>query len=298
MTSTWLTTWRLTLAFRSAGLFDKAPESLVRATLGAALLEAVCPYRAPTGDPPCGRCPMQLSCAWPVLFKPGVLHDGPTTPPPYSLAWYGPDALTAGSRAYLDVTLVGAAQAHLPLTLDGLKQLWLQGIGRRDARARADVVDVVELPPPAPPVGLADSITLALDTPLTLREWRDDRRVELSAFDAAAFARACRRRLESLGAPIDVPADDDLIAEAIRTRPTTRRAYSARQDRPLYARGLVGQVDLGGPIGPWMPALAALTRLGVGRMTTWGNGRISLWPRGEAPAPPGRSPHRRPERRR
>lgn len=283
MAPSWLTTWRLTLEFEGAGRFDKAPESILKGAVGLAMLDTVCPYVQDDGrEPPCAGCPAQLECAYPNLFKPAALEGGSATPPPaFSLVYQGPSDPSRGDTARIDLTMVGHGRSGRDAFFQALQHALARGVGSGGHRARGRVIDIVERPPPSPPPGAMDRVTVALDTPLVIREWQGESRRELQHFDGVAFTRAVRRRLDSLiahyGHPgVDLPLVDELVVSAQDTRLDTRRAYSRRQDRALYARGLVGRVQLAGDVAPWMEALALCSRLGVGRMTSWGNGQISL----------------------
>jgi hypothetical protein len=286
MDTGWITTWRLILEFQTPGHFDKSPEAIIKATLGATLLDLHCPYGLVRGDePPCTPCPQRQQCPYPVVFKPTAIVDtvGRPPPPPFTLRYLGPVQPDIGSRAQIDLTLVGPARSHIHHLTDALRRAAARGFGAREARARAEVIDITQRPP-AQIIEASDGVLLRLETPVIIREWGAQHRDTLRHFDPLAFGRALVRRLRDLSSSygdcgLALPdADRALEVRHDRTRTSMRRAFSARQDQTIYAEGVVGEVEVGGSaLAAWLPALALGERLGVGRFTTWGNGRFSVW---------------------
>lgn len=287
--------------------------NLWRGAFGHALREAACL----TGARECAGCARRADCAHAyVLETPpspdaAVMRLYPHAPHPYVLREL---AGAPPGRALLMLTLVGRAQALLPLLVQALRRAAqgprgiqgsrLQllevrqeiGLGREEWR-RIDAAHGLLQPlpcpaaePAAPPEG---PVRLRLLTPLRVK--REGATLGAGALDFAALAGALLRRISMLqafhgAAPLQAPFAD-LMARAREVRmrsrlaPLRQQRFSSRQQRAMPMDGLLGEVELdAADAQAFWPYLWLGQFVHAGSAATMGLGAYAIEPAG---APPG-----------
>lgn len=77
-----------------------------------------------------------------------------------------------------------------------------------------------------------------------------------------------------LGDALAQAGEVELVRSALQWRDSSR--YSSRQGRRHTTAGVVGEIDVAGPLGPFLPLLAAAEVLHVGKGATFGLGRLEV----------------------
>jgi CRISPR/Cas system endoribonuclease Cas6 (RAMP superfamily) len=257
-----------------------------RGALGVALREVVCVTREPT----CARCLLARSCAYHQIFETPagqepLLAKMSAAPHPYVVQPLGTSGRSyqAGETLAMQVTLLGAAQAHLPVVTQALRVAGERGIGKGAGRCRLVAVEPVALPPM---LALPARVRVSLHTPLRLLQANTPIRAE--RFTAQVLVMTLLRRLSLLhayhaGEPlaVDFKALSALAAgirlDEVQLRWHEWARYSNRQQSKVQMDGLLGSFVLEGDAlavfwaylwwGQWVQ---------VGKGTVMGLGAYSL----------------------
>lgn len=266
----WATTTRLTFEVTRGGVFGKAPEAAIRAAMGRALAERVCPYAA-ADTLPCAQCLMQAECPFPRVFKPVARASAPSAPAPYVLSYHGPDPLWSGGAFCLDLTVVGRQRPSEGELQRALVDAFTGGVGRDGARIQARLIGAQTLAPLSLPT--TERLEVICRTPIAAKRnalragWSDDTFQALIADRLGALTRAYGRD----GCP--EPPGTALRTAHPQLEIVARHGFSARQARGIQARGWIGRFELVG-WQAWRDVLPVIARIGVGRHTAWGNGQL------------------------
>lgn len=266
----WALTLRMTFEVTRGGVFGKAPEADIRAAMGRALAEKVCPYVA-ADVLPCQQCLMRSECAYPQAFKPLAELNAPSAPAPYVLSYRGSDRVWAGGAFCLDLTVVGQRRAKVIDLERALVDAFAVGVGRRGARIRARLVSAHPLAPFEMPT--TERLRVICRTPIAVK-----RKALRPGWTASTFNALVTDRLAALsrafgddGCPT-VP-EHPIVALRPALEVVTRRGYSTSQRQGIEARGWIGSFEVAG-WRAWGDALMTIARIGVGRHTAWGNGQL------------------------
>jgi hypothetical protein len=280
--------------------------SSFRGLFGHALREVACQKR--TND---DRCAEPSACPYAYLFEtsgadmPGQTGDDAARPfvlePPLGFR-----RISGGTRFTLGLRLFGHAVTHAPLFAEVLHEMGRRGLGQARATFRIGRVfhrDVsgqrhvyknprrIEIVP-----SLLSSVA---DQSLHLQGLRS---IELHFLTPARLVhrgevtdepefhvviRALLRRLDALmrrhwasALPVDFRAlieeagQCGISSSALRWFDWAR--WSERQQKRMTMGGIMGPIRYIGPVGPFMPLLAAGTVIHIGKSTTFGMGRYDL----------------------
>ena len=301
---------RFTLRAQEEAWLPAFTGSLLRGAFGHALRKAVC---AMGPGQACETCRLRSACVYTRLFEtfvegepPPFLHGLATAPRPFVLEpGEGSGRLGKGDGLSFDLLLVGRAVELLDYAVLAVERMAAGGLGR--SRRRFGLEDVRHLDrdgawrsglgseasdmrgvrevmaTPAPERVSRERINLRFLTPTRIRV-----KGHLSGgpgFRELAFA-MLRRTLEL--AYFYVPGADvdwsfhELLELAGRVRVVGAnlrwhdwRRYSNRQQTSMTLGGFVGDLQLEGDLGPFLPLLEAATVLHVGKGTTFGLGRVA-----------------------
>lgn len=306
---------RLRAQFRSVGeaRLPAFKGSMFRGAFGRALRGAVC---AMGPGQACESCSLQGPCVYTRIFETFVdgnpspfLGGLDTSPRPYVFEPLSESQeLAPGDLLETDLLLFGSAADLHAYAVLALSRMAPKGFGRDRHPFALDRVSVagpsgswtvvldgsdgVASRTPVPLLILAPAVdrpsperlTLRLVTPIRIQRQR--RLQDHVSFRQFAF-QMLRRVLEI--AHFHVPgaevswnfqdflrqADDVRVARAdLRWEELSR--YSSRQDRKHPLGGLVGEMELEGPLGPFLPLLETAEVLHVGKGATFGLGRVEV----------------------
>ncbi|MDX9882062.1 MAG: CRISPR system precrRNA processing endoribonuclease RAMP protein Cas6 [Prolixibacteraceae bacterium] len=280
--------------------------SAFRGCIGESLRDEVCKYSGLD----CQKCGERYSCPFSQLFnsfvEPAHPHHGkyPKCPHPYIID-PGNDrrtVLNPGDSFGFDITLVGNAEARLPLLLRVFELMGGTGIGKGHARFRAtgllsmrpdtryvpvllfgqpDRISLNGLPTPV----IGNTVTLKLETPLRMK---GKGRLLHSPPAFGLFAERLAQRLGLLahfhcGAPW--LGEDARFSEGAETIHICRadvqmadwRRYSGTQDTRMNFDGLTGSITYEGEgLNRWVPLLAMGVWLHAGSTATFGLGKYRI----------------------
>ena len=244
-----------------------------RGIFGTNLKKLVCVTR----EPECEPCLLYRSCIYPYIFEtppdPGIgkLRKYNAAPHPFTLCpgdtFRG--VLEQGTEHYLDITLFGHGNRHLPYIIHSLDKAAQRGIGKgRGALELLEVSQQIEKlwvpiyhpgdklePQPAACVGLPpcpQKMKLRLITSLRIKT--DEHLVTPERFGFKPFFSTLLRRISMLTAfHTDTPLETDFAGlthsatkikvsqHELRWKEWTR--YSSRQDTTMQFGGLLGTVQ-------------------------------------------------------
>lgn len=279
--------------------------STLRGAFGGALRAASCMTRQKT----CDGCPLLATCPYAVVFetRPPVaghaLQKFTQVPHPYIIEppQWGERDYASGEVLAFHLVLAGRALDQLALIVWAFVRAFRHGVGQGDGTARlARVVhvgatetcvldgpdDQIAAHDPAVPSAptFAESLTLAIDTPLRLQ--KNGHPIDHRQLTARDLLTALMRRValihEFHGAgPLPIHFSDlARHAETIDSqkdlhwRDWTR--YSSRQQQKMALGGVVGQWTLAGDLAPFLPFLHLGQWLHVGKEATFGLGGYRL----------------------
>lgn len=253
----------------------------------------------------CGRCFLQDSCPFPLIFDGhvpdrDVLRKYPAAPPPFVLdvappgRWAG-----AADEVRFGIRLFGPAVVHAAPVLEACRSFEESGLGPRRLTPALEQVTCgltgrvlwrsgdAALAPPAqsllvPLPGPRDGVVRwHFETPLALRV--DGRPAAVpSGLDLVLAGRRRHFLLHRLyGAGEAVPHEPParLDAAAFRTvrnglRRWAAERWSGRQHRRVELAGMLGAIDIEGPwsqAGPWAGVVQVMA---LGKQTAFGFGRV------------------------
>lgn len=290
--------------------------ALLRGTFGNALRDMVCA----TGAPTCDGCRLATNCRYREIFFPlppesgHALQKFSAIPAPYVLHVSDNDRLgfDAGQPLRFGVTLIGRAGQHVSLVVRALVralatgwtrqrvELAIRAIQLQTAEGEAPLT-VRDTAAPLPATDRLDGagvvtknpgprrIVLRFTSPAHLRQ--ENRTASATGLQARTVLMGLARRTSLLAdfhgeSPLglDFPALAELAGQArIVSRDLAWREwrrYSARQGREMPMGGLVGQLEIEGPLQPFLPLLAFGRRLHLGKHASFGLGAYEFSPSG------------------
>lgn len=277
---------RIDLALEEAWQAPPFMGSLLRGLFGHSLKALACTTHLPT----CNDCPFQRNCSYTTLFEPPPQVVGfatPQAPPvPFVLRIFPPAErhFRTGDPLVFEQILFGHAIEQLPLIQRAWKQAIQQGLGPQRTSIRLVRMLTEEVAMPALAELPVKRLTLKLHTPTRLRV----NKCYLGANELTArdFLMALARRIGLLEQThlADPPRRDyrELVAVAERISLAPRlewvdwQRWSNRQKRHMQLGGLMGDIELVGPLDDFMPLLVIGEWLHVGKNATFGLGRYSL----------------------
>lgn len=293
---------RLTYTVQKALRLPPYAGGLWRSAFGARLRRRVCI----TGAPTCEGCPLIRRCAYGYLFNTPAPEENAAgvagqVVHPYVLSPRNQyREYQAGQSLQTDLFLLGPACQFLPEVLGTLKQLRLhhtpvtlasvaQHIPTEQGSQLQELTLAQTLDVPArrlqPPVCQPRALRFSIEHPLWVRSQGRDMTPERFAFDKLLTS-AMRRvslltRLTTGQAPdLDFKALAQQARGIVQTSSDLHwrvwRRYSARQQRQIRVRGLVGEVDVAGDLAALWPILWLGQWLHVGRSAVMGQGRYRL----------------------
>lgn len=285
---------------------------MFRGAFGHALRAAVCSMGP---EQACESCSLRGPCVYTRVFEtfvegepPPLLRGVRTAPRPlvFEPVSEGKD-FSPGDRLVMDLVLVGQAaelQAH---AVRALGKMAVAGLGEARAPFRLVAVDRPDgngwtscLERPAEggravfrsaPAGLprvipepGSGVTVRFSTPT--RVLKDGQPLADLSFRELVFA-MLRRVLEVAhfhvpGAEVswefreylDRASEVEVVRGDLRWYESER--FSSRQGRRHTTSGFVGEMELAGPVGEFLPLLAAAEVLHVGKGATFGLGRVEV----------------------
>lgn len=293
---------RLTYTVQRTLHLPRYAGGLWRSAFGSRLRRQVCI----TGEPTCQGCPLIRRCAYGYLFNTPAPDQNSAgvagqVVHPYVLSPRNKYRdYQAGQTIQTDLFLLGPARHFLPEVLSTLKELrlhrtpvQLQAVAQYipteqgsdlQALTLAEALDVRAWhlqPPDCQPRALR----FIIEHPLWVRSQGRDMTPERFAFDKLLTS-AMRRvslltRLTTGQAPdLDFKALARQARGVVQTSSNLHwhvwRRYSARQQRQIRVRGLVGEADVAGDLAALWPILWLGQWLHVGRSAVMGQGRYRL----------------------
>lgn len=308
------TTYRIALVPRDPAVLPAFAGGVLRSTFGMALRDFACATRAPTCDgcPVAQGCAYR-ELFDPLPPESHALQRFSAIPAPYVFD-LGEDRarhLAPGRPLIVGLTLIGRARRHLGLALLAIQRGAGGGLSRTEARLdlrqvtslRPDGAEVVILGEPDaeirphPPSARLDReslredeaihrIAFRLTTPTRLTQGGKPARP--ADLEPRTLLMAIARRVSLLAdfhgdAPLGLDFADlaeradsaRFIRKALRWQPLER--WSSRQRQTMPFDGLVGEVDIEGPLTPFLPLIDFAARLNVGKHASFGLGRFLHW---------------------
>lgn len=278
---------------------------LVRSTWGAALRELACATSAPT----CEGCPLSRACLYRALFDPVVpaghkLERTQSMPAPYVIHVppSGFRKLSAGQTFRFGMTLLGASHRHFPIARLALERAlakgWMKhrvplslcGVERQEAgkwlvQDPADDGATAPLASAslAPPAHLEGTRVLSVELLTPCRLQVDGRVLNPGQISPRAWLMALARRVSHLTQAYGTGANAlrlSALAEAAQSSKFNHadlrwrdwHRYSSRQQRVMPMGGIVGRVQLTGPLAGFMPLLELGQRINIGKHASFGLG--------------------------
>lgn len=284
--------------------------STLRGGFGHAFRKVVCTM----GPIPCETCLLQLKCPYPQFFETPVVGEPPpfmrgvkTGPQPFVLE-PPPERkkkYAAGERLEFDLVLIGRAIEHLPYFIYTFDRLGSMGIGRRKGKFRlrevrscgaepiriydddskvltADYAVLSQTPDPSAP-DAPTQLTLRFLTPTRIKVG-GHLTIELTFREIVLNVLRRASTLSHFHVPdSDVNWDWKEILNAANAVETTCRLnwydwerYSNRQKTRMKLGGFVGDVQLRGELGEWLPLLRLGEFVHVGKGATFGLGKYEV----------------------
>jgi hypothetical protein len=303
-------TYRLELTPRDRGALPAFAGSALRGTFGMVLRDLACATRAPTCDG-CrvARDCAYRELFDPLPPDTHALQRFSAIPAPYVFD-LGEDRarhLAPGSPLTIGLTLMGRARRHLGLALLAIQRGAGGGLSRADLRLdlrrvtveRRDGGDAVVLDAPGaslrphpysarleslPAAGDEDHRRIAFRLLTPTRLTQDGNPARVDDLKPRTLLMAIARRVSLLAdfhgdGPLGLDFTD-LAARAAEAR-FARKAlrwqrlerWSSRQQRTMPFDGLVGDIEVEGPLAPFGPLIAFAARLNVGKHASFGLGR-------------------------
>jgi hypothetical protein len=304
------TTYRIDLLPRDARALPAFAGGALRSTFGMVLRDFACATRAPTCEG-CrvARSCAYRELFDPVPPDAHALQRFSAIPAPYVFD-LGKDRarhLAPGRPLEVGLTLIGRARRHLGLALLAIQRGAGGGLSRADVRldlrrvtaARPDGDEIVVLDEPGAAVRLhpcsarfetlppasgdvSHRIAFRLLTPTRLTQ--DGKPARVDDLKPRTLLMAIARRVSLLAdfhgdGPLGLDfADLSARADAARFTCTALRwqrleRWSSRQQRTMPFDGLVGDVEIEGPLAPFVPLVDFAARLNVGKHASFGLGR-------------------------
>ncbi|WP_341325691.1 CRISPR system precrRNA processing endoribonuclease RAMP protein Cas6 [Methylotuvimicrobium sp. KM2] len=275
--------------------------SMLRGAFGNALRKTVCVTRLDD----CNACLLQRQCNYPKVFETppprnSTFQQFSRIPQPFVLEPppMGAKHLAEGEPFAFNLVLIGQAVACLPIIIFAIQRALEHGLGKH--RAKAELVDVVFEPghvvetklycadegqllsAPAfqlPALDDREQITLQVMTPLRIQQKGQILSEKMTGKD---FLMALIRRYYLLqefhGIDYQSPDFHELAkqAEAVWSRNRFSwcqwKRYSSRQKQTMSFTGVLGEMQLTGPLSSFLPYLTQGQWLHVGNKTTFGMG--------------------------
>ncbi|MBE0508571.1 MAG: CRISPR system precrRNA processing endoribonuclease RAMP protein Cas6 [Marinospirillum sp.] len=282
--------------------------SLLRGLFGHGLKAVSCMTNAPT----CQACPLTTHCSYYRVFEPeGQVFEqqGKRPPPPYVINPPPPGPpqwMQAGERLSFGMNLFGQdALALLPTLISAWKLAAQQPVeGQRvfafdslqwldwnrqplgTARSPSDLpalqAPLAETTEMMACCASSQPLHLQLITPLRLRVQQRELRAE--QLDAEQLLKALLRRVHLLeqayGQPEPLPEQWQSNLAQLSLQSQLRwvdwKRWSNRQQQALKMGGLLGDIKLTGDWATYVPALALLPWVNLGKNCTLGLGRLML----------------------
>ncbi|MBS98291.1 MAG: CRISPR-associated protein Cas6 [Oceanospirillaceae bacterium] len=278
--------------------------SMLRGAFGRSLRKLACMTRRPE----CKGCPLITTCPFPMIFETPPIEDHKLQrfsqmPNPYVIEPPGGGwrRCEPGDEFEFAMVLIGEAINQLPLIIlaweraleNGLsknnsrcqlKEVWLESPEQRIYQSGPDAQIQDHNAAIPPPDSTAESVTLALKTPLRLQ--KQGKLVGRQELDARTFCTALARRLQLLndihnpGVSLDferlISAAESLRLESdLKWWDWTR--YSNRQAQSMTLGGLTGKLTLTGDLKPLIGLLHLGQWLHLGKNATFGLGQYQLF---------------------
>ena len=308
------TTYRIDLLPRDARALPAFAGGALRSTFGMVLRDFACATRAPTceGCRVAQSCAYR-ELFDPLPPEAHALQRFSAIPAPYVFD-LGEDRarhLAPGLPLTVGLTLIGRARRHLGLALLAIQRGAGGGLSRSDVRldlrrvtavgpdgAETVVLDepgaAVRLHPysarfealPPPSGDATHRIAFRLLSPTRLTQAGEPARP--ADLQPRTLLMAIARRVSLLAdfhgdGPLgfDFPDLAARAGQARFTRKTLRwqrlERWSSRQQRTMPFDGLVGDVEVEGSLGPFVPLIGFAARLNVGKHASFGLGRYEHW---------------------
>ncbi len=286
--------------------------SVIRGTWGAALREMVCVTNAPH----CEGCPLASHCVYKEVFDPlppgnHALARTGSIPTPYVLQLPqggGSRTLAEAQPLIFGVTLIGAVRRHLPLlTLAFQKALaagWLKQRSQFDLLAidveqpdgwtrvlsgpgdrLADHAPSLQFEVPVQPLTACSAVRIELLTPCRIHQ--KGKPLGPAAITPRAWLMALVRRAVTLLQIYGAPGKEIRLAPLVEAAEACRfgasqlewgdvERYSGRQQSVMPMGGLLGWMEIHGPLTSLLPFLTLGEYIHNGKHASFGMGAYTV----------------------
>lgn len=295
--------YRFTFEITRALATHEYAGSMLRGAFGAALRNISCMTR----EKNCQTCILLRTCPYPRIFEsPPETLSVPLThaPNPYVIEppTWGQEIYPAGSHFTFHMILIGKAISDLPFVIHAWQRAFSREIGRGNGGGTLVSVEhcgqeddhiiytphtgsILPHPGEITIASLAnDSATLHFNTPLRLQQ--NNHPIGPDSISPRTLLISLVRRARMMAEAHATPLPD-IDAKALATQAETIELqhsltwrdwtrYSHRQHQKMSLGGLVGEINLGGPLTPFLPYLQLGQWLHAGKNATFGLGHYKL----------------------